>query len=238
ESRLIRRQYSISHPILTETGELQGEQSSELEFYIVLVTGNEQKQQVVPTLTPRLFALEPGDRLYVGEKITGHYTLEGVQPTDTVLFFSTGTGEAPNNYLLWSLLRRSHTGRILSASCVRHSKDLGYWATHKKLMEMYENYQYVALTTREPAQPKKYLQELLTSGELEKLLGKTLDPTQTHVFLCGNPHMIGVPVIDRTTKAKTYPATTGMVELLEQRGFTADAKALKVRGQVHFEEYW
>lgn len=49
---------------------------------------------------------------------------------------------------------------------------------------------------------------------------------------------IGVPTIDRTTKVKTYPATVGMVQLLEERGFIADAKALKLRGNVHFEEYW
>ena len=42
-----------------------------------------------------------------------------------MLFLATGTGEAPHNYMLWELLRRGHTGRILSACCVRYRRDLG-----------------------------------------------------------------------------------------------------------------
>ena len=52
----------------------------------------------------------PGGRpLNIGEKITGHYTLEPVKPGDTVIFLGTGTGEAPHNYMLWELLTpRAH----------------------------------------------------------------------------------------------------------------------------------
>ena len=68
-----------------------------LEFYIVLVRENPDGR--VPALTPRLFALQEGDRLQIGEKITGHYTLDPVKPGDTVVFLGTGTGEAPHNYM-------------------------------------------------------------------------------------------------------------------------------------------
>ena len=97
-----------------------------------------------PALTPRLFMLKEGDRLYLGEKITGHYTLEPVKPGDTVVFLATGTGEAPHNYMLWELLRRGHQGRILSACCVRYRRDLGYLAIHEELMRRYPNYTYLA----------------------------------------------------------------------------------------------
>ena len=109
--------------------------------------------------------------------------------------------------MLWELLRRGHTGQILSACCVRYARDLGYLATHDRLMGRYPNYKYLPLTTREATADSKkvYIQDLITSGELEEHLGAPLDPARTHVFLCGNPKMIGVPVATRTTGAVTYP---------------------------------
>jgi ferredoxin--NADP+ reductase len=228
----------LSCPIESEPGTLYDPSTTDwFEFYIVLV--REGSDGRVPALTPRLFALKEGDRLQIGERVTGHYTLEAVRPGDTVLFLSTGTGEAPHNYMLWELLRRGHTGRILSACCVRYARDLGYRQTHQRLAERYPNYRYLPLTTREPTVTRKvYIQDLITSGELEQHLGAPLDPATTHVFLCGNPKMIGVPVRDRATGAVSYPQPPGVIELLEARGFQADVPATKFKGNIHFEEYW
>jgi ferredoxin--NADP+ reductase len=79
-----------------------------------------------------------------------------------------------------------------------------------------------------------YIQDLVSSGELEEQTGIRLDPSRTHVYLCGNPAMIGLPKYTGT--ARTYPTPVGMVEILESRGLRADYK--KVRGNIHFEEYW
>src|SRR5262249_15398295 len=149
----------------------------------------------------RLFMLNEGGRLFLGEKITGHFTLDPVQPGDTVLFLATGTGEAPHNYMLGELLRRGHAGRILSACCVRYRRDLAYLPIHEELMRRYPHCTYLSLTTREAATVgnKVYIQDLITSGQLEEKLGQPLDPAHTHVFLCGNPKMIGVPTKDRAT---------------------------------------
>ena len=62
-------------------------------------------------MTPRLFMLKEGDRVFMGEKIAGHFTLEPVKPTDNVIFLSTGTGEAPHNYMLWELLAQPSPGQ-------------------------------------------------------------------------------------------------------------------------------
>ena len=240
ETRLVRRSYSISCPILDDAGKglLELEQTDWLEFYIVLVRENAGGKP--PGLTPRLFMLKEGDRLNIGEKITGHFTLDPVKPGDAVLFLSTGTGEAPHNYMLWELLRRGHTGKILSACCVRFRRDLGYLDTHEELMRRYPNYQYLALTTREAQQAgqKVYIQDLITSGQMEERLGTPLDPARTHVYLCGNPKMIGVPEKDPATGERRYPETLGVIEVLERRGFQADNAAIKFKGNVHFEEYW
>jgi len=240
EAKLIRRAYSISCPILDDAGNLTAPaaQAGWLEFYIVLV--RESNTETPPALTPRLFALQPGDRLHMVEKIGGHFTLAPVKPGDNVLFLSTGTGEAPHNYMLWELLRRGHTGRILSACCVRFKRDLGYLATHTELMRRHPNYTYLPLTTREAdtVDQKVYIQDLITSGQLAERLGAPLDPAKTHVYLCGNPKMIGVPEKDKETGARTYPKTVGVVELLEKMGFAVDNPTAKFSGNIHFEEYW
>jgi ferredoxin--NADP+ reductase len=237
--KLARRAYSISCPILSEHGGLLDRQQIDwLEFYIVLV--RDARKDRPPALTPRLFCLKPGDRLYLSEKIAGNYNLDPVKPSDTILFLSTGTGEAPHNYMLWDLLRRGHAGRILSVSCVRYWQDLGYRWVHECLMVRYPNYTYLPLTTREPENEgrKVYIQHLITSGELERVAGLPLEPETTHVFLCGNPSMIGVPEKDRTTGLRRYPKPPGVVEILEGRGFRADQPSKRFRGNIHYETYW
>jgi ferredoxin--NADP+ reductase len=236
--RMARRAYSISCPLLDQRGELLDvDRTDWLEFYVVLVRETEKAEG--PALTPRLFMLREGDRLFLGEKITGAYTLDPVGPEDDVLFLSTGTGEAPHNYMLWELLRRGHRGRSLSACCVRLRQDLGYLATHEELMRRYPRYTYLPLTTREPGQgSKRYIQDLITGGDLEERLGQPLDPAATHVYLCGNPKMIGVPDKDRETGQKVYPKPSGVIELLEARGFRPDQPNIKFKGNIHFEEYW
>lgn len=238
ETKVVRRAYSISCSIYSAPGQLMRlEETDWLEFYIVLVRENPDGR--VPALTPRLFCLQPGDRIQIGDRITGHYTLDPVKPDDTVIFLGTGTGEAPHNYMTWELLSRGHAGKILNACCVRYSHDLGYLTTQTALMQQFPNYTYLSLTTREQAVTRKvYIQDLIASKELDERLGAPLDPATTHVFLCGNPKMIGVPIRDRDTGTMSYPQPVGAVEVLEARGFKADVAATKFKGNVHFEEYW
>lgn len=239
EAKVVRRAYSIACSILDESGKLLNIAATDwLEFYIVLVRENVGGKP--PALTPRLFMLKAGDRLSIGEKITGHYTLESVKPDSNILFLSTGTGEAPHNYMSWQLLTNGHKGRILSACCVRYRRDLGYLQIHEELNRRYPNYKYLPLTTREAEtlKHKVYIQDLITSGQMEEHLGEPLDPAKTHVFLCGNPKMIGVPIKDKETGERKYPEPTGVIEILEKRGFQVDNHAAKFAGNIHFEEYW
>jgi ferredoxin--NADP+ reductase len=240
-AKIVRRAYSLSCSVVDDAGRLLDLDAVDwLEYYIVLVRETSDPDRA-PGLTPRLFMLREGDRLQVGERITGHFTLEGVRPADTVVFLSTGTGEAPHNYMLWELLKGGHRGRILAVCCVRYRQDLGYLAVHERLVRDWPNYSYLPLTTREAVGGggKVYIQDLLTSGQLEQQLGVRLDPETTHVYLCGNPAMIGVPVKDPATGAVAYPAPTGVIEIMETRfGFRRDVPAQKFRGNVHFEEFW
>jgi ferredoxin--NADP+ reductase len=227
---LIRRSYSISSRILDHQGYLvDPHEQDEIEFYIVHVRPGAGR---IPALTPRLASKRAGDRIYLGPKVTGRYTLAPVDdPNLDVVFLATGTGEAPHNAMVTELFRKGHRGRIVSMVTVRHLRDLGYERTHRHLEERFPNYRYLALPTREPEVEKRYIQDVIRSGELAAILPHGLAPDRTHVFLCGNPAMIGLP----ERGADTYPES-GVVGILAERGFVPDRRS--VQGNVHYEEYW
>ncbi len=232
--KLIRRSYSISSRMFDDHGYLTDEGGlDELEFYIVLVKPTPEN---VPALTPRLALKRPGDRIYLGPKVAGRYTLASVQdPHCAVILLSTGTGEAPHNAMAVELLRKGHVGPLVSAVSVRQWQDLGYLDKHRQLEERYPNYHYLPLPTREPDVPKRYIQDLIRDDVFGKDLGITLDPASTHIFLCGNPAMIGLPE-QGDDGVEHFPATTGVVELLTAQGFTLDRR--RSPGSIHYEEYW
>ncbi len=188
----------------------------------------------VPELTPRLALKRPGDRIYLGPKVAGRYTLHEVtDPSCTVILLSTGTGEAPHNAMAVELLRKGHYGPIVSAVSVRNWADLGYLESHRALESRYGNYHYLPVPTREPDVPKRYIQDLIRDGDFEQF-GVDLDPARTHVYLCGNPSMIGLP--EEVNGRLEFPETVGVVQLLAERGFTLDRR--KLPGNIHYEEYW
>lgn len=232
-AKLVRRSYSVSHSMLDENGDLLDLRLDEIEFYIVLVR---PEGDFVPGLTPRLWDKDEGDRLFMGRKFTGRYTLDDVEPGDTVVFLSTGTGEAPHNTMLNQLLRNEHQGKMIAVCCVRYRADLAYTKEHEIFESRFSNYQYVTLTTREPENigNKVYIQEYILSGQLEEALGVPLDSETTHVFLCGNPAMIGIPTWE--DDQPQFPDELGVCQILHERGFTIDHH--KTRGNVHYEEYW
>ncbi len=240
--KLVTRAYSVSCPLLGEDGQLLRVMDAPfLEFYILLVRHGPSR---VPALTPRLFGLSPGGRLFLSGKFHGHYTLERVTGNDDVLFLATGTGEAPHNAMLAELLANGHKGRIGSVNCVRYRRDLGYLEKHRELERRFPNYRYLTLTTREPENVdpeapgyvgKRYIQDYFASGDLADDLGWSPEPEKTHVFLCGNPEMLGVPRQTHDPR-KRFPQPTGMVELLERHGFQIDQP--HAPGNIHFEKYW
>jgi ferredoxin--NADP+ reductase len=232
--KLIRRSYSISNRIFDQHGYLVDDTGGdELEFYIVLVPPTDTN---IPALTPRLALKRPGDRLYLGPKVAGRYTLASVtDPEATVLLLSTGTGEAPHNSMAVALLRKGHVGPIVAAVSVRQWADLGYLHKHQALERRYGNYHYLPLPTREPDVPKRYIQDILIEGVLSERFGVTLEPASTHVYLCGNPAMIGLPT-EGPDGAVVYPEPKGVVELLVEQGFILDHR--NHPGNIHYEEYW
>lgn len=240
--KLVRRAYSISCPMLDSNGNLlANDQIDYLEFYITLVLRPDSDD---PPLTPRLFRLKEGDRLHLGKKPVGTYTLKPIQSTENVIFAGTGTGEAPHNSMSIELLKRGHTGKIVSMTCVRYKGDLGYLSQQMQLQEQFPNYRYGAFTTREPenidqSHPdyvgKQYLQDIIQPDKFREEFGWAPSPNQTHVFLCGNPSMIGLPEKNEQGEL-VFPESKGMVELLTEQGYQLSTP--KAPGNIHFEKYW
>lgn len=234
EKKLLRRAYSMSHPVLNADSQLCRESEIDFyEFYINLVQVESDKP-LSPMLTTRIFQLKVGDRLAVGPKVTGHYILEGIRESDQILFFATGTGEAPHNAMIWELLRRGHQGKILHSVTTRNYSDQGYKKIHEKLEKQFPNYKTIFLATREPDAEKIYPQDLIERGILHEKAGIKIDPANTHVFLCGNPALIGRPTEENGKKV--YPKPKGMIEVLEERGFAIHTPTHP--GNIHFEAYW
>ena len=122
EDQLIKRAYSISCRLLDDHGNLvRADEDTELEFFITLI----RHAAVPPALTPRLFLLEPGQRLYLSPHAHGRYTLQDISPDDQIIFAATGTGEAPHNAMIAQLLASEHRGSIVNTVCVRRRKRSG-----------------------------------------------------------------------------------------------------------------
>ena len=240
--KVVQRAYSISCPILHDDGSLAPVNDLDyLEFYITLVRQAGEPGQAPPALTPRLFLKNAGDRIKIGKKIVGHYTLGEVSPHETVLLLGTGTGEAPHNAMIAQLLSRGHQGRIACVTSVRFLGDIAYRDQHKQLMKQFKQYRYLPLTTREPENTdvshshyvgKQYIQELFVGGRLGNMISAEIDPSNTHVYLCGNPSMIGyVP------PGAPEPTNPGMLTLLKNAGFH-DVHENDGPGGIRFEKYW
>jgi ferredoxin/flavodoxin---NADP+ reductase len=205
--RLIKRAYSIASS--SRPGE-------HVEFYITLVSSGE--------LTPRLFGLGEGGRLFLGKKGTGVFTLARVPEGYHVLLVATGTGLAPYISMLRSELVCGGPRRFVVLHGARYSWDLGYRTELNILSQQCSNLTCLSVVSRAREDPSwngltGYLQDVLFSGVVEEKSGIPLSPDAVHVFLCGNPGMI--------TAAK---------EGLIARGFTPDKG--RVIGDVHIEEYW
>lgn len=206
--KLIRRAYSIA----SGSADRQF-----LEFYITLVQSG--------ALTPRLFALKPGDRLFVGPRMSGMFTLDQVPAGSDLVLIGTGTGLAPYMSMLRSELGcdpRVRTAVLLGA---RHSWDLGYRGELIAMQRFCSTFFYFPVVSRPQDEivpwsgQTGYVQDLWTRGLIEKSWDRRPTPERTHVLLCGNPAMIA-----------------GMLETLGAEGFVEHTK--QQPGQIHVEKYW
>lgn len=205
--RLVRRAYSISSG---------SDRREYLEFYVSLVSSGE--------LTPRLFALPVGGRLYMDTTPRGLFTLDQVPLTSRVLLVATGTGLAPYVSMVRSHALGCPTQPLAVLHGARYSWDLGYRGELESLQRHCPRFRYLPVVSRPEADPDwrgrtGRLTPWLEHPELGPGGIFPVDPGDTHVFLCGHPEMV-----------------TEGAALLEGRGFRQGSR--REPGNLHLEKYW
>ncbi len=206
--RLVLRAYSIASA---------GHETEVLEFYISVVANG--------SLTPRLVQLKAGDRLTLGEKIRGHFTLEQV-PADRewVILAATGTGLAPYISMMRAeRLAPSHRKYVILQGAAT-GKDHGYIEEMRAHAAALPNLTYIPSITRPHLDPEWQgdigrITRYFETEMLKEKIGLEIHPDKTSVFLCGNPAMI-----------------EDVKRILEPKGFTKHTTS--VPGSLHIEEYW
>lgn len=206
--RLVLRAYSIASA---------GHQPEVLEFYISVVSNG--------SLTPRLVQVKAGDRLNVGEKIRGHFTLDQV-PADRewVVLAATGTGLAPFVSMMRAERRRPTARKYVILQGAPTGKDHGYVEELTAHAAVLPNLTYIPSISRPHLDPDwkgdtGRITRYFGTDVLKERLGLAFDPAKTSVFLCGNPAMI-----------------EDVKKTLEPKGYTVHSPSAP--GSLHIEEYW
>ncbi|MBC7792420.1 MAG: ferredoxin--NADP reductase [Clostridia bacterium] len=199
-TKLIKRAYSIASP---------NTQRDCVEFYLNMVDDG--------SVTPRLFAVPIGGRVWLSAKAVGTFTLDGVLPTDDVVMIATGTGIAPFVSMVLSRFEPRDARYWALIHGTRNVVDLGYRAE----MSAIKGLIYLPTVSRpeipwpEPGRVNRFFE----NGAFEKVTGKNLDPKTTHIYLCGNPEMI-----------------LQMQRHFEECGFVLHRR--HAPGTLHIESYW
>lgn len=231
--RLVKRAYSVSSSILdVATGALIDPEA--LPYYEFYVNRVEAAMSQEP-LTPKLFALTDGNRIFCGRKIVGYYTLHAVPPDRHLLFVSTTTGESANNAMVNQALRERPGVRVCQVLVTTNGWRSLYAQEHAALMRGEPHYRYVLLGVDSYAAAETRLNAWLQDGSrAQEELGFALDPAQSHVFLCGDPALIGAPT-KRGAWRYDVP-TRGFITVLTASGFLLRTRFRP--GTVDYEAYW
>lgn len=206
-NKMIRRAYSVASSSMI---------NEYMDFYIGLVTSG--------SLTPRLFALDVGDQLYLSPRIAGIFTLDQVPENKNVVLIATGTGLAPYMSMLTSELTCGSPRLYAVLHGAYHSWDLGYRSELLAMQHMCSNFTYKATIDRPEDEPVKWtgcvgwVQDLWKQGFVDEAWGFHPTPENTDIFLCGNPGMIDE-----------------MVELLFDEGYREHSP--REPGEIHVERY-
>ena len=203
--KLIQRPYSIASATA---------QTKQFEFYISQVKSGQ--------LTPRLFDLNPGDRLFVSKRIVGVFKLADTPENQDIVMIATGTGLAPYLSFLRSYLTARPESKMAVIQGAAKQWDLGYYSELSFLDSSFENFTYIP-TLPESDQTwngyKLWIDDMLKLDILQKEAGIIVDPNKTHFFLCGNPKMV-----------------EGVSNWLNEKGYTKHTR--REPGSLHIEEFY
>ncbi|MEN8321579.1 ferredoxin--NADP reductase [Acinetobacter junii] len=188
-----------------------------LEFFSIVVPDG--------AFTSNLQHLEIGDELYLDKTAYGYLTLARYQLplAHDLWLLATGTGLAPFLSMLQDFETWTKYQHIHLIYSVRSTAELAYVDRIQEIAESFgeghTGFKFVPIITRDPnATLHDRLPVLIENGELEKVVGLSLNPATSHVMLCGNPQMV------EDTK-----------DALKQRGLKMNRRG---EGNIAVENYW
>jgi ferredoxin--NADP+ reductase len=208
EDKLVRRAYSIAS---------SSKEKQYVEFYVRLVTGG--------TLTPRLFAMNIGDKLWMSSKIKGMFTMDEVSPEQNIILFATGTGVAPYMSMLRSSVIVQEQRKYAVVHGALNSWDLGYGSELLTVERLCPNFKYIPVISESDKEPIPwgghigFVQKIWRDQIIQDLWEHDITPGNTRIFLCGHPEMI-----------------REMLLLLEKSDFREHTNLEP--GSIHMEKYW
>lgn len=188
-----------------------------LEFFSIVVPDG--------AFTSNLQHLAIGDELYLDKTAYGYLTLARYQLplAHDLWLLATGSGLAPFLSMLQDFETWTKYQHIHLIYSVRSTAELAYVDRIQEIAESFgeghTGFKFVPIITRDPnATLHDRLPVLIENGELEKVVGLSLNPATSHVMLCGNPQMV------EDTK-----------DALKQRGLTMNRRG---EGNIAVENYW
>ncbi|MCX6154263.1 MAG: ferredoxin--NADP reductase [Candidatus Kapabacteria bacterium] len=202
--KLIKRPYSIAS---------ENKETTDFEFYVSQVKSGQ--------LTPRLFNLKQGDRMWVDNRIVGIFTLDSTPSDNNIVMVATGTGLAPYISFLRSHIA-DHAGiKMAVIQGAAFQWDLGYYSELTFIQKAFKNFFYMPTLIKADDSwtgLHGYIEDIIAANKLQNMTGIEINPEKTHFFLCGNPHMV-----------------ESVSKILTDNGYTKHTK--KVTGSLHVEEW-
>ena len=173
-------------------------------------------------LTPRLAALEPGDKVWLLPRANGFFSVSEVPPAEVLWCLATGTGLGPFLSILRTVEPWEKFGRVVLVHAVRFAEELTYREVIAAIAATHPGaFTYIPVVSRgaHPDALPGRIPDLIGDGRLEARAGLPLAAENSHAMLCGNPAMV-----DDTQK------------VLEARGMRRHRR--REPGHVTVETYW
>ena len=196
--KLVKRPYSVASA---------SDNKDHLEFYLAILPTGE--------FTSRLDLVREGDRLFLGPKLKGTFTLEAVPHGSNLIMVSTGTGIAPFISMLRSPGFWEQYKEVTLIHGIRYMTDFAY-ADELADLTKTKPFRYLSIVSRPEDNwtgEKGYVQDLIKRNIV------TPAPSTDHVLLCGNPGMIN-----------------DVSNLLIEKGYKEHHR--REPGNLHIEKYW
>jgi ferredoxin/flavodoxin---NADP+ reductase len=202
--KMIKRPYSIASA---------NHETLNFEFYISQVKSG--------MLTPRLFNLTQGRRMWVDTEILGFFNLNNTPKDCNIVMIATGTGLAPYISFLRSHIAENTNIKMAVFHGAAYPWDLGYYSELKFIEGAFQNFYYFPTLLKSDDTWNGltgYIEKHLSSGLLEKEAGIEITPEKTHFYLCGNPKMV-----------------ESVTDFLAKRNYNKHTS--EQAGSLHVEEY-